>query len=107
MYVIIRVTMQDSLVNTNIINNDTFVADVEMRMPERDEWGNLVVAILKAELKRRQVTYADLAAKLGAIGVEVTENSLKNKISRAGFSAVFLFQCLHVIGAKTLNMSID
>jgi hypothetical protein len=43
-------------------------------------------------LKRRGVTYAQLAEKLAAIGVKVTDRNLNNKISRDGFTAAFLIQ---------------
>lgn len=60
--------------------------------------------LLKAELKRRGVTYAQLAAKLGEIGVNETERNLNNKISRGGFSAAFLVQCLQAIGARSVQI---
>lgn len=61
--------------------------------------------LLKAELKRKGVTYAQLAAKLAEIGVHETERNLNNKISRGGFSAAFLLQCLEAIGAKNVPVS--
>jgi uncharacterized protein DUF6471 len=60
--------------------------------------------ILKAELKRKGMTYAQLAAKLEGIGVQETERNLNNKISRGGFSAAFLIQCLEAIGAKDIRL---
>lgn len=63
--------------------------------------------LLKGELKRRGVTYAQLAEKLAAIGVKETDRNLNNKISRGGFTAAFLIQCLEVIGCKTLHLDAD
>ncbi len=60
--------------------------------------------LLKAELKRRGITYAGLAEKLGQIGVVENERNLNNKISRGGFTAAFLLQCLEVIEAKDLRL---
>lgn len=60
--------------------------------------------LLKGELKRRGVTYAQLAEKLAAIGVKETDRNLNNKISRGGFTAAFLIQCLEVVGCKTLHL---
>lgn len=60
--------------------------------------------LLKAELKRRGVTYAQLAARLGEMGIHETERNLNNKISRGGFSAAFLLQCLSAIGTQTLYL---
>ena len=60
--------------------------------------------LLKGELKRKGITYAQLAAKLEAIGVQENERNLNNKISRGGFSAAFLVQCLEVIGARDIHL---
>jgi Domain of unknown function (DUF6471) len=48
--------------------------------------------LLKGELKRKGITYAGLAEKLA------------NKISRGGFTAAFLLQCLEAIGASSLRL---
>ena len=61
--------------------------------------------LLKAELKRRGVTYAQLAEKLTAMGVAENEKNLNNKISRGGFTAAFLLQCLVAVGC--LNFRLD
>lgn len=61
--------------------------------------------LLKAELKRRGLTYAQLAEKLAEIGVQETDRNLNNKISRGGFSAAFMLQCLTAIGVTNLSLS--
>jgi hypothetical protein len=61
--------------------------------------------LLKGELKRRGITYAMLAEKLAAIGVSENERNLNNKISRGGFTAAFLLQCLNAIGSQSLQLS--
>lgn len=60
--------------------------------------------LLKCELKRRGVTYAQLAEKLAAVGVIENERNLNNKISRGGFSAAFMLQCLTAIGVRDLHL---
>jgi hypothetical protein len=60
--------------------------------------------LLKGELKRREVTYAQLVEKLDALGVKETEPNLANKISRGGFTAVFVIQCLESIGCQQLGL---
>ncbi|MBT2186603.1 DUF6471 domain-containing protein [Sphingobium nicotianae] len=60
--------------------------------------------LLKGELKRRGVTYAQLAEKLAALGVVENERNLNNKISRGGFTAAFLLQCLTAIEVSSLNL---
>jgi hypothetical protein len=60
--------------------------------------------LLKGELKRRAVTYGQLVEKLAAIGVTETERNLNNKISRGGFTAAFMIQCLQAIGVQDLRL---
>jgi hypothetical protein len=68
------------------------------------EWQSRVKGLLKAELKRRNLGYKELAEKLAGIGVHDSERNIANKISRGGFTAVFLVQCLVAIGATELRV---
>lgn len=69
------------------------------------DWEDQVKAMLKAELKRRGLSYADLVGKLADIGVMDSEPNIRNKLSRGKFTAVFLVQCLEAIGATSLRFS--
>ena len=73
---------------------------------ERPDVGGLG-ALLKAELKRRNVAYRDLSVRLEAMEFHEIERNLNNKISRGGFSAVFLIQCLAAAGCQTVRISED
>jgi 3-mercaptopyruvate sulfurtransferase SseA len=68
------------------------------------DWQAVVKGILKAELKRRDLTYADLAEKLRAVGVNDNERNISNKIGRGTFSAVFFLQCMEAIGCRTIHV---
>ena len=72
--------------------------------PVNVEFEDLAKNILKGELKRRAITYADLAKRLEKIGVSETERNLNNKISRGGFSAAFLLQCMTARGASEIRL---
>lgn len=72
--------------------------------PATVEYETRAKNLLKAELKRRGLTYAQLADKLSEIGVHETDRNLNNKISRGGFSAAFMLQCLDAIGASDLRL---
>jgi hypothetical protein len=74
-----------------------------VKKPEID-WTQRVKGVLKAELKRRDMTYADLVEKLGELGIQETEVNIRNKIARGMFTAVFLFQCLESIGVETIRL---
>lgn len=73
--------------------------------PVNVEYETLAKNLLKGELRRRGATYAQLVEKLNAMGVEETERNLTNKISRGGFTAAFLLQCLVAIGASSVRIS--
>ncbi|GJD76168.1 DUF6471 domain-containing protein [Methylobacterium goesingense] len=70
-----------------------------------EHWDTRVKAILKAELKRKGVTYAQLVEKLAAIGVKETEPNIRNKLARGKFTAVFFIQCLEAVGTKAVHIS--
>lgn len=73
-------------------------------MADDKNWESKVKGLLKAELKRRNVTYPDLVEKLSVLGVTETPENIANKISRGKFTAVFMMQCLEAIDCKTLRL---
>lgn len=73
--------------------------------PVNVEYETRAKNLLKAELKRKGVTYAQLAEKLAEIGVHENERNLNNKVSRGGFTAAFLLQCLQVLEVHNLHLS--
>ena len=76
-----------------------------MAAVQEKEWEDRVKRLLKAELARKGITYAQLVGKLADIGVMDSEPNISNKISRGKFTAVFLLQCLEAIGANSLRLS--
>ncbi len=56
--------------------------------------------LLKAELKRRNMSYADLVEKLSEMDIVETEPNIRNKLSRGTFTAAFFIQCLIAIGCE-------
>jgi len=73
-------------------------------MPDQTEWERQAANLLKAELKRKGVTYAQLVEKLADIGISDKEVNVANKLSRGKFSAAFMLQCLKAIGADQLHL---
>ncbi len=66
-------------------------------MPDQTDWERRVSLILKAELKRKGVTYAQLSELIG-----VKEVNIRNKLSRGKFSAAFMVECLSAVGVESL-----
>jgi len=73
-------------------------------VPDQNEWESRVANLLKAELKRKGVTYSQLVDKLSDIGVVEKEVNIRNKLARGKFSAAFLVQCLEAIGVSELRL---
>lgn len=73
-------------------------------MVERTDYEALAANLLKAELKRKGVTYAQLVEKLAAIGVDEKEVNIRNKLSRGKFTAAFLLQSLKAIGTEAVRL---
>jgi Domain of unknown function (DUF6471) len=71
------------------------------------DWQGLVKGMIKAEMKRRNMTYEQLSASLAEIGVHDTAQNLRTKVSRGGFSAVFFVQCLKAIGCQSVRIEGD
>ena len=74
-------------------------------MSDSPDYEKRVQGILKAELKRRGVTYAQLAEKLAGMGIEEAEPNIRNKLARGKFSAAFFVECLTAIGVSVIRLS--
>ena len=74
-------------------------------MPEHTDWELMAANLLKAELKRKGVTYAQLVEKLALAGISEKEVNVRNKLSRGKFTAAFLLQCLSAIGCSELRFN--
>lgn len=74
-------------------------------MLSETDWQAHVRNLLKAEIKRRGMSYSGLADLLHDLGIEESAANIANKLSRGGFSAVFLVQCLTAMGCETLRLS--
>jgi hypothetical protein len=76
-----------------------------MGMPAKEkEYADKVRRFLKAELKRADVSYAELARRLQNHGLEETEAGITSKMARGTFSATFLLACLTVLGIAELAL---
>lgn len=71
-------------------------------MPE--DWNQRATAILKSILTRRNIKYHELADRLKILGVEETQSSISNKISRGTFSFTFFLQCMEALNIKDIRL---
>lgn len=68
-------------------------------MADQSEWETKAANLLKAELKRQGVTYAQLADRIGD-----KEANVRNKLSRGKFSAAFLLHSLNAIAVREIRL---
>jgi Domain of unknown function (DUF6471) len=69
------------------------------------DWQAQAKGIIRGELKRRNLSYKDLADRLQAVGVKENERNISNKIARGGFTAVFFLQCMEAIGVQNIHLN--
>jgi virulence-associated protein VapD len=68
------------------------------------EWESRASAFLKAELKKANVTYTDLAARMKKHGFKESEASVTNKLKRGTFNATWFLAALVAIGAEAVKL---
>jgi Domain of unknown function (DUF6471) len=59
---------------------------------------------IKAELKRANLTYDDLAVRLKEHGLSETRNSITAKLKRGTFAATFFLACLAALELEGLSL---
>jgi translation elongation factor EF-Ts len=70
------------------------------------EWVDRASRFLKAELKRADVTYEELARRLREDhGLDETKHSVAAKIGRGTFPAAFFMAAMKAIGRETVNLA--
>jgi hypothetical protein len=68
------------------------------------EWSDKAKNLLRSELKRKGVTYAQLSGMLENIGVDENEKNIANKISRGVFTMAFFLQCMSAIEVSEVRL---
>jgi hypothetical protein len=68
------------------------------------DWADRARRFLKAELKRADVSYRELSKRLREHGLEETEASIANKLSRGTFAATFFLATMKAIGRQSVNL---
>lgn len=67
-------------------------------------WEDRARLFLKAEIKRADITYEELAERLKAHGQTENAASIANKLSRGTFAATFFLAALVAIGIQTVDL---
>jgi hypothetical protein len=70
------------------------------------EWAERASRHLKAELKRADLTYEDLAVRLKKHGFkDETKASVTNKLARGTFTATFFLASLAAMGCESVTIT--
>ncbi len=73
-------------------------------MEREREWAERAKRLVKSELKKADVTYEELAARLSSMGMPETKASVSNKISRGGFPMSFFLATMKAIGRDVVRL---
>ena len=69
-----------------------------------EEWGARAAAHLKSEMKKAEVTYAEMVKRLKKHGFKETEASLTMKLKRGAFAASFFLACLAALELEGVHL---
>lgn len=69
------------------------------------EWGEKASRFIKAELKKADIGYKELAERLNAHGLEETETSITGKLARGTFATTFFLATMKVLGRDNVNLA--
>jgi hypothetical protein len=73
-------------------------------VPAEKEWADRAKRLMKAELKRADVTYEELARRLCQLGFQETKASVASKLSRGAFPASFFLASMRAIGRASVTI---
>jgi hypothetical protein len=87
-------------------DRSSFLGIREMSFISKErEWADRAKRLVKAELKRADVTYEELARRLREEhGLDETAASIGNKLSRGTFAATFFLATMRAIGRQSVNL---
>jgi hypothetical protein len=72
--------------------------------PKEPSWEGRAARFLKAELKRADVTYEQLAERLKKHGMKETKSSIASKINRGTFAATFFLATLAALELEGIRL---
>ena len=68
------------------------------------EIGERAARFLKAELKRADATYDELAKRLKEYGLDETRDSIASKLKRGSFPATFFLACCGALNLASVQL---
>ena len=68
-------------------------------------WEDRARLFLKAEIKRADITYEELAQRLAGHGIKENAASIANKLARGTFAATFFLATMKAIGRERVDLA--
>ena len=87
-----------------VMHGHPVVLDAASEKKIKDLWALRSKRFLQAELKRRGITYAELARRLTLEGLPETEGSITVKIGRGTFPVWWFLAALNAIGCAQVRL---
>lgn len=78
--------------------------DMSSRRPAT-AWSEAAKGLLKSEMARRNVSYAQLAMLLERDGVPASAESLVTRVNRGQFTFAFFIQAVTAMGCETVHLT--
>lgn len=72
-------------------------------LPINSDYEERAKDLLRAKMKKTGNDYETLADRLNGMGIVISARGLENKISRGGFSAAFLLQCIDALESTKIQ----
>ena len=103
-----KLTYQHCVVNKKMayMQRNLHEGHSAMVMPDKErEYADRLRRFLKAELKRGEVSYKELANRLTEHGLAETETGIASKMARGLLSATFFMACLAVLEREGIRLA--
>lgn len=69
-----------------------------------DDWNLRATRLLKVQMDQQGINFKELSRRLEALGVELDNARLSNKVNRGTFSLVFFLQCMTALGVDVVRL---
>lgn len=69
-----------------------------------NQWRTVLTRMIRSEMVKRGITYADLSARLQRLDIKQSEANLRNKISKGIMGADLLLQILVAMEASEIRV---
>lgn len=73
-------------------------------IPVNSEYEDRAKSLLRFAMSQRGVGVEELAERLNNMGIEISAGGVANKISRGGFSSMFLMQCMDALEINLVTL---